>query len=101
MRPGRAGALWGCLGPVPVTRDRASSSPMEPSQGRSESAPSRVVTRHPHNAPARPSRWAATHRHRVRRRETVSKTSLSVSVMIAIMTSAQTKTICVARISRL
>ena len=40
-------------------------------------------------------------RHRVRRRETVSKTSLSVSVMTSTITSAHTKTIWVARISRL
>src|SRR6185436_742524 len=40
-------------------------------------------------------------RHRVSRRATVSKTSLSVSVMTRIITSAHTNTICVARISRL
>ena len=40
-------------------------------------------------------------RHRMRWREAVSKRSLSVSVMTRIITSAHTKTIWVARISRL
>ena len=39
-------------------------------------------------------------RHRSSRRETASKISLSVAVMIRIMTSAHTNTMCVARISR-
>jgi hypothetical protein len=101
VRLGRAGVWWGCLGPVPVTRYRAPPSLVEPSQGGFEAISRLVVARHPHHAPARPSRTALTHRQRIRRRESVSKSSLSVNVMTRIMTSAQTKTICVARISRL
>src|SRR5712692_3314592 len=41
------------------------------------------------------------HRHRASRREAASKTSLSVSIMTTIITSAHAKTIWVARISRL
>src|SRR2546428_8288900 len=41
------------------------------------------------------------HRHRVSRRATASNTSLSASIITRIITRAHTKTICVARISRL
>ncbi len=108
MRVGRAEAWWGCLGPVPVTHNRAPPSLMEPSPGGIDAAPSRVVARHPHQASARPTRMTMTevprreiHRQRMSRRDSASKSSVSVSVMTRIMTSAHTKTIWVARISRL
>jgi len=105
--PGRPGVWRGCLGPVPVTHDRAPPSLVEPSQGGFESVSGLVVARHPRHTPGRSGRTAPTrrlpwlHRQRMSRRETASKTSVSASVMTRIMTSAQAKTIWVARISRL